>query len=171
MATKPISIKIDIKKIEAFRKRIEQLKAPIDKETAKATANQIVIEMKNLISKGISTVRGAGLASRMPRYKNPDKYPGKRKNKRPVNLYLTGHMLSNLQSWFEKSKNGFNSWIGYKNKFAGDKERGHAEGVNSQPKRPTIPDTQSKETFAAKIDLIVTRNYGKKIKELTKKKI
>ncbi len=53
----------------------------------------LVREVKASISRGFSPVAGVG---RFAAYKDPDKYPGDRKPSRPVNLSLTGDMLSYL---------------------------------------------------------------------------
>jgi len=57
--------------------------------------NQEVVEgsIKPLIASGQSPVTSAE-GRRFPKYKDGDKYPGKQKAKRPVNLYLSGLMLS-----------------------------------------------------------------------------
>lgn len=60
----------------------------------------VVSEMKKLIASGRSPVKGFG---RFEPYKNPEKYPGDLKPHRPVNLSLTGTMLSYLS--FRKSAN------------------------------------------------------------------
>ena len=58
-------------------------------------------EVKRLILRGISPVAGE---KRFIGYKNPEKYPGKRKPKRPVNLKLTGDLLDGITAEFERGK-------------------------------------------------------------------
>ncbi len=55
--------------------------------------NQEVVEdqIKTSIARGLSPVKGQG---RFEKYKDKDKYPGKKKGSRPVNLFLSGDMLS-----------------------------------------------------------------------------
>lgn len=182
----------DQKKIAALKKKLEQLKAPIDRATAMELGKALVDEMLDLISKGISTVEGTG---RMPAYKAQaksnalrkagnkagakaaktgypysvkSKYPDKRD--RPVNLKLSGAFLKDL--WFQISsdKDGFFPEIGYgpnKGSLSWKKESGHAEGVNGQPERPTIPENQSK--FAQRLKTIISSLYRKRVRELANK--
>lgn len=51
-------------------------------------------EIKPLIAAGVSPVRSFEGGRRFKGYKHPDRYPGKKKAKRPVSLWLTGQMLS-----------------------------------------------------------------------------
>lgn len=130
--------------LEALRRELKKYEAPINKKTADLIGKTVVQRIKDLVKVGLSPVKG--FPARFPRYKNPDKYPGDRKNKTPVNLNLTGQMLKNLI--FQSAKRGKNYFvsIGYlRDDFAADKESGHRDGVNGQPKRPTIP--QGRETF------------------------
>lgn len=95
----------------------------------------IVDEMKTGIAQGKSPISGDGA---FPAYKNPKKYPGKRKPARPVNLELTGEQLSALKYRINQAKIAVT--IYYATKKAQLKELGHREGANDQPERPTIPD-------------------------------
>lgn len=94
----------------------------------------IVDEMKEQIAVGKSPIHGDG---NFPAYKNPKKYPGKRKPARPVNLELKGQMLSSLRYRINQAKIAVT--ILYANRKAQLKELGHREGANGQPERPTIP--------------------------------
>ena len=51
-------------------------------------------EIKPLISAGVSPVRSTDGGRRFKGYKDPDRYPGTKKAKRPVSLWLTGQMLT-----------------------------------------------------------------------------
>ena len=119
-----IKAKIDGVKLAALKKKLEMLKSPITKEDASEIGKQVITEMKDQISKGISPILGQG---RFPAYKNPDKYPGKRKPKRPVNLKLSGNFLYDLTYREVKSKNGYATEIFYGSKESDLKESGHAE--------------------------------------------
>lgn len=179
----------DQKKIAALKKKLEQLKAPIDRATAMQLGKALVDEMLDLISKGISTVEGTG---RMPAYKAQAKsnalrkagnkagakaaktgypysvkykYPDKRD--RPVNLKLSGDFLKDLRFLMDSDRFGFFPKIGYGSSKSWDKELGHAEGYNGQPKRPTIPDNQQK--FAQRIQRLISSIYKKRIRELASK--
>lgn len=57
-------------------------------------------EIKRLIAAGVSPVQSVEGGRRFAGYKDPDKYPGKRKSKRPVSLWLSGVMLS----WYKAVK-------------------------------------------------------------------
>ena len=101
----------------------------------------IVDAMKKDISQGRSPIEGEGA---FPAYKKPDKYPGKRKPHRPVNLKLKGEMLSALQYRINQAKIAVT--ILYRTRKAQLKELGHREGANRQPQRPTIPVDQESFT-------------------------
>lgn len=136
---------------DSARKSIqEKIKRSVSGPDAKLIGEKLISEMKTLIKAGISPVVGGGFGGRFPGYKNPAKYPGDKKTQRPVNLELTGQQLESLTS--RSTKNGVE--IKYGNDTARKKESGHREGVNSQPKRPTIPDPTKGETFS---DSILTR--------------
>lgn len=129
--------------------RMESLRNPLTREEASKMGTRMVMVMKDLISKGISPIRGKG---KFPRYKNPDKYPGDRKNHSPVNLKLSGDFLNNLLSKVVTlGPNKFAVEIGYRDDDQAIKERGHREGANGQPKRPTIPNPKGREQFAESI--------------------
>jgi len=162
---------VDIKKLDAFQKRLRKLQAPIDQKTAKRLGGQVVREMKNLIKKGVSPIRGPGIKTRFQAYKNPKRYPGKRKNKRPVNLRLSGDFLHALEARLIEVKNNWVTVVGYFDNDQADKEQGHREGANKQRKRPTIPNRRRKETFAARINKIILKLYGDRVRELTRKKL
>jgi hypothetical protein len=71
------------------------------------------------------------------------KFPDKRE--RPVNLFLSGDFLSNLNT--KIIKNGVE--IGFYDEKSVKKESGHREGVNGQPPRPILP--QGNEKFSESI--------------------
>lgn len=158
------SIKINRKKLEAISEVAQSLKQNvIDRQTARDVGVGVTDKMKSLIEKGISPIKGNG---RFPGYKNPDKYPGDRKPKRPVNLWLSGDFISSLDAKEFPAKHGYVTEIFYK----GDqdkKESGHREGVNGQPKRPTIP--QGDEQFVVAIQRIITTIFKERIAFLLNK--
>ena len=129
----------EITGIDKVEKLLDGIKDPINRSDGLELGNIVVSEMKNLIAKGISPIKGMG---RFPGYKNPDKYPGDLKSKRPVNLYgfSKNHMLDSLKvKSSRKGNNGCEVIIGYADEESNLKEQGHREGVKGQPKRPTIP--------------------------------
>lgn len=127
---------IELTGLKSWESLEKKLKEPITKEDGDEMGELFVSQMRDLISKGISPIRGVG---RFPGYKNPVKYPGKRKDARPVNLYLSGQMMSALGFKTKKTRDGLEVTISYQDSEAETKERGHRDGAKGQPKRPTIP--------------------------------
>lgn len=157
-------IKINEKELKEVRDLIKRVRTPIDRLTASDVGKEVVKEMRDQISKGISPIRGA---RKFPSYKNPAKYPGKRKNRKPVNLKLTGDFLRGLSYGVFEEAGNYETEIFYK----GDedlKEEGHREGVFGQPKRPTIP-SEAGERFNKKIEDEITKIYAKRIEKLIKR--
>lgn len=106
----------------------------VRKAVYKQIGDEFTGQMIDIIQGGTSPVNGKAF----PKYKNPKKYPGKRKASRPVNLTLTGQMLDSLKNEAVIGDT-FGLRIFYGNRKAQLKEQGHAEGHNGQPKRRTIP--------------------------------
>lgn len=163
-----IQAKIDASAFKAFREKIEDLKKPIDKATAEKVQKAVVSEMKTLISKGNSPIAGKG---KFPPYKNPKKYPGKRKAASPVNLELSGEMLRGLGGSTERTESGYASVIEYTGTDRdgvenSDKEEGHRLGTNDQPKRPTIPIAAKGENFVARILKVISDLYKDRLRQL-----
>lgn len=156
--------KIDTQALKDIARKIEGLKAPITREDAENVGKGVVAEMKNLISKGISTIEGSG---RFPAYKNPKRYPAKRKPKTPVNLHLSGDFQDALSYSTQQVKSGYATKIFYRGAKENIKEQGHRDGANTQPKRPTIP-TESGETFAVRIQRVFADIYNARIKLISK---
>ena len=155
---------IDPEKLRRDLARVSKMSA--DKAIRSLTRNDLldvadatIDEMKTMISKGISPIKGEG---RFPAYlwagkkslarkrgakkkalnrefsdKYPysamKKFPGKKE--RPVNLKLSGDFLNALSARVGKSRID----IGFFDKPFEDYELGHREGANGQPKRPIIP--------------------------------
>lgn len=138
----------------------------LSRSDARTLGEGIVKEMRALISKGISPIKSFG---RFPAYKSPKEgypasvkksYPSKRTT--PVNLKLTGRMLADLG--YSVTKKGIE--IGYSSRDAIEKERGHREGANGQPERPTIPIAKFGEEFAQKIQDIYLKVVQRNAKKL-----
>ncbi len=72
---------------------IKKLEGLVNDKLTQDVGLMMVSESKRLIASGQSPVKGVG---RFAPYKNPEKYPGGLKAARPVNLSLTGTMLSYL---------------------------------------------------------------------------
>lgn len=156
----------EIQKVEArVRKKLGSILTPGD---SKRIGQYVIDEMRSLIESGVSPIVGAGFTGRFPGYKNPAKYPGTRKSSSPVNLRLSGQQLGALGSRVSSSKGGNASVVvGYNDSLAKKKEQGHREGVNSQPKRPTIPDTSQGETFHQSI----VQGFYERVRQLVRKSL
>lgn len=132
--------------------RLDKLREPkFSKQLGDELGKIITDEMKNLVDKGISPIKGKG---RFEPYRNSYRskieqgyYPGK--GLRPVNLKLTGHMLGALSHAVEVFKSAIRITINYSDDLARKKESGHREGVNNQAQRPTLP--QGSEEFSTVI--------------------
>lgn len=138
--------------IPAIKNRLNKIGRGLSREEADTVGREAVAKMKELISRGISPVRGNGLSARFPAYIKPLRYPGKRKPRSPVNLFLTGNFLADLQYRVVKRKNGFGADIGYRDEKQRLKEKGHRERSHGQPSRPTIPKASLGERFARTIE-------------------
>lgn len=176
----PINISMNGAVVKKLMGKIENATKFFTADDASKMGEEVVITMKDMISKGISPIREVG---RFPAYKHQrvkGKYPANQqknypeKKQRPVNLTLSRDFLSALSSRIIKSgtKGKFPVEVGYilgnrGEVSASKKEQGHREGVNGQPKRPTIP--QGDEQFAAKIQKIIFTAYRESYKRYVNK--
>lgn len=160
----PTGIFTKVSEFTRLKKKLRSLRKPIDSRTAKKVGKEVRDEIRAMTSKGQSTVREFG--KRMPKYKNPDRYPGNQKRKRPVNLRLTGRFMKALSFSVKSSRLGFETFIGYRGGES-KKEQGHRVGVGGQPKRPTIPKAP-KEQFAARIQRVIDKIYRKRLQFVIK---
>ena len=119
-------------------------------------ADDVVKSVKDNVRKGISPI---GTGGRLPSYKNPSRYPGKRKSPRPVNLKLTSRFLADLKSRIVLSARGFKVLVGFRTQSEIVKEEGHRDGAGGQPKRPVIP--LANEDFSRRIRLRLERSLKK----------
>lgn len=129
----------------------------LDHSILERGADDFLKEMKRDILSGLSPIKGMG---RFPAYKNPKKYPANKKPQRPVNLYLTGEFLSDLYTEIDSYARVI---VGYVGTLSINKEEGHREGVNTQPKRPTIPE--NRESFNEKLLNILRKSYRKALEK------
>jgi len=161
-----IKLEVTFQVSPKLAKALKDIKKPINKETAEEMGEVIVDEMKRLIATGQSPIKGNG---RFPKYKDPKKYPGKQKAKSPVNLELSGDFLDDLASRPVTDPFGYAAEITYKGKKSQDKELGHREGANDQPKRPSLP-SKSGEDFVQVIKTKVTKIIRDRILSVLKGK-
>lgn len=115
----------------------------------------LIAEIKQRIASGISPITGKRFAA----YKNPKRYPGKQKPKRPVNLWLSGDFIKSLRIRVKTGKNPMLT-VYFTKELSEDKERGHRDGAKGQPKRPIIP--VGREGFADGI-LVAVRQVFRKV--------
>lgn len=157
--------RVDTKASSRVKKKLKDLGEGLSRSKAKELGEIVVSEMLTFIGAGRSPIAGKG---KFPKYKNPKRYPGKRKPHSPVNLELTGQFLKSLDSRVIKSGKGYGVEVGYTNDLAADKERGHREGAKGQPKRPTIP--KGKQKFARPIQSIISEIMLEHIEEIKKRR-
>lgn len=155
-----ITVKINVNK--ALTDKLKALESPVDSSTAQQMGQATVEAMQEMIASGVSPIKGKG---RFPAYKNPKSYPGSKKPKSPVNLRLRGDFLDSLTSSVKSDGGEKVAVVSYPSDQA-DKERGHREGANAQPKRPTLP--VKGETFAEKVQAAYLKVLQARVDKLTK---
>lgn len=159
-----LKLSLNADKLRALTVKLREAGSkPIDRDTAKLIGTTTIKLMRELIASGNSPIYGKG---KFPKYKDPKRYPGKKKSHEPVNLYLSGDFLKSLDYKLIPDKIGFKTKVGY---FEDDqlvKEQGHRKGTNKQPKRPTIP--KGKEEYVKAIRSAVVEIYQKRINKLLK---
>lgn len=73
---------------------------------------------------------------------------------RPVNLFLTGDFLRSLTFTVKKALGKGVIEIGYFESKQAIKEKGHREGANGQPKRPTLPKGDERWNETIRLDIM-----------------
>jgi len=154
----------------------------LDDATAKLVGETVKDMMLNLISKGISPVRGEGKfkAYAEQRLNDKTKYPKSVKKKfpgkktRPVNLSLSGELLKKFGWWISKGARGLGktTWIGFKNpsKRTKDLLETHNEGRHKDvPKRQILPDFSQNEELAVSINRKIVEIYRKRVESIINK--
>lgn len=147
-------------KIEDYQTMRSRFKS---KQFKTQLGNLVVSEIKENIAKGISPVFKE---RRFEKYKDPSKYPGNRKKRRPVNMYLSGDMLEALK--FRLGR-GFSITFGW---FGGGLQTKKANNHNSGdtvPKRRLIPDEKN-ERFNASITRVINDYYGRVLSDILKRR-
>lgn len=150
------SFKIPKDTLDKLRSKVSKIADVMTRDVADEIGKETIVEMKNLISRGISPIRGAGRFPGYLRANEPDGYPNRvpkelNKKKRPVNLKLEGHFLESMKFETKKIGSQFKTTIFFDTDLSKLKEQGHREGANGQPKRPTIPQADQGQTFAISI--------------------
>ena len=121
----------------------------------------IIANMKQSIAAGLSPVRGV---RRFVAYKNPANYPGGRKNKRPVNLYLSGAMLAALKFY---PSSGVAVTVGIKGP-EGEKAVWNNDGTKHVPRRHFMP-TDSGDEFSVTITRKIRDLYSRILSDILKR--
>lgn len=93
-------------------------------------------------------------------FNQTDEFPNKKV--RPVNLFLSGDFLSNLK-WRFTDKTRVS--IGFFDELSQKKEQGHRVGVNSQPKRPIIPEGREK------LNPVIDREWKRALDRVLRRKL
>ena len=138
---------------------ISQLRRVVTSRRLKEeVAAQVIADMKESIAAGVSPVRGE---RRFVAYKNPEKYPGERKAKRPVNLYLSGDMLAALKFY---PTAGASVSIGIKG-AEGVKAKAHNDGTSTIPRRHFMP-TDKGDEFSVTITRRIRDLYARAISDI-----
>ncbi len=148
--------------LDKFKKQVNKftdMKRLNERETV-TLARAWVEKIKEEIARGLSPLT----RKKFPKYKDPERYPGDRKAHAPVNLELSGDFLADL-----KVKNVITSGkqivvnLGYGSQKSRNKELGHRDGANGQPKRPTLPE--GNEDFSSFLNKELTAAYVKLIEK------
>ena len=162
--------KINEASTKKLMEKIEDLRRPMNKADSEAMGRSVVRGMKKAISEGRSPISGPGISARFKAYKNPARYPGKRKPKSPVNLYLSGKFLNDLNHAVFRRGKSYVVSIGFTRQSERNKERGHREGANGQPKRPIIPQASRRESFIRSIQSDYLEIALKAVRRITRRR-
>lgn len=148
-----------------FRNALKKERTAINKALRKNKNSLLVYKRKNkrqiLLAQKEQVRNGIANASSRYPFSVQKEFPGKRP--RPVNLFLSGDFLLDLEHVVTNTAEGIGLEIGFFNEKSAVKEQGHREGANGQPLRPVIP--VQREEFAQtilnavfkKIDSIIDR--------------
>lgn len=120
----------------------------------------VIAEMRRFIRIGTSPVLGV---RRFDAYKDPKKYPGDKKNQRPVNLELSGDMLNAIT--YKVLKDGIR--IGIWDEEQRQKANTHMQGLNGVPQRKFMPIDPGDE-FIVSIQRIIKALYAQKLSAILK---
>lgn len=85
---------------------------------------------------------------------NTKEYRQGSKRPRPVNLWLTGDFLRALTFELKKLGSKMGIEIGWWEAKQAIKEKGHREGANGQPKRPTLPRGRESWNETIRLDIM-----------------
>ena len=149
-------------KVKVSAPSLKSIQAELSKPSTQTfIANSVIDLTKKFIATGTSPVLGE---RRFVPYKDKDKYPGDKKNSRPVNLYLSGQMLDAIT--FRLLKNSIQ--IGIWDKDQRKKAETHMFGLNGVPQRKFLPVEQG-DQFNVTIARSMRSLYEKIVRGIIKK--
>ncbi|MBL0320682.1 MAG: hypothetical protein IPP74_15515 [Alphaproteobacteria bacterium] len=141
--------------------KLRALRADILTDSDKREIGQTLVDsVKEYVGRGLSPVRGTG---RFVAYKDPKKYPGDRKAKRPVNLRLTGAMMDALKYRLKGSK--VELYLDPQPDYA----IVHQDGSDKVPRRTFLPREKLGEKFVVSIMDEVKKIISKAVKRFANK--
>lgn len=135
---------------------------------------EVMGEVDRLMDAGVSPVRSVEGGRRFKGYKNPAKYPGDKKAKRPTNLYLTGLMRA---FYLVVKISGVRVSFGIPSNAPKDvKDRAEANNVGTVNSKGEVAIAARRfiplagETYTVSIIRKMKSLYAARIKELISKK-
>jgi hypothetical protein len=160
-------------KVSTDFKQAKDLAKKLTYKDAQTIGDAVTDEMKRMIAKGISPVKGVGRfkAYAAQRSEAKTNYPvGLPKKTRPVNLFLFGGYLEFIRWWLPSSKSyvgiGFSGETGKKTaipKKIRDMFETHNEGSQPEvPRRKHLPNEQG-DQFARSVDVAYKKAVEKVI--------
>lgn len=166
-------IKVPKQQLKQISDQLRGLPQAFTERDAKELGQDLVSEMKSMISKGQSTIEGNGRFPGYKRAQDKDGYPNNvrkkhpQKRARPVNLFLSGDFLRDLVSQTFKGKLGYGLQVGFFKPESVLKELSHRIGENGQPSRPVIPEAN--ERLAARLRVIISNKFREVFSRVFKK--
>lgn len=163
-------VKVSSKLRAQLRQKFRQV---VDEQFVGDVNQEVVSEINRLIDAGVSPVDGYE-SKRFKGYKDPQKYPAKKKAKRPVNLLLSGEM----RAWYEAVKiSGTTISIGIPTNAPADvKDRAEANNVGTTNAQGEIAIAPRRivplagEKFSQSVIRKLKSVYTKRIKALLSNK-
>ncbi len=152
-----------------------RLKKTVDEKFIADMQREVVDgEIKRLIAAGVTPVRSVEGGRRFAGYKDPKKYPAKKKAKRPVSLFLTGVMLS----WYKAVMiSGVRVSLGIPTSAPTDvKDRAEANNIGTVNDKGEVAIAARRfvpldgETFSVSVIRKLKALYSRRIKDLISKK-
>lgn len=153
---------------------VNRLRKTVDEKFVQDMNSEVVGEVKRMIRAGVSPVQSVEGGRRFKGYKNPDKYPAKKKAKRPVNLELSGIMLM----WYKVKKiSGVRLSFGIPKDAPSDvKDRAEANNVGTVTEGGEVAIAARRfiplagETYAVSVLRKMKKLYAERIKTLLSNK-